>query len=103
MEKYSNDPLSLPNVLRGLFGIAIAIALINDRLSIAAWLLGLGTIGGAIALFVKPRLPYGWEGRAPSGYIEGTPARIVAIIFGLMGIAILFLGADFLEALLTHR
>jgi len=36
------------------------------------------------------RIEYGWEGRAPSGYIIGWPATVLNLIFGLAGLAVVF-------------
>lgn len=38
---------------------------------------------------VTRRIPYGWEGREPSGYITGAPAVVVGMLMGAVGVAML--------------
>jgi hypothetical protein len=38
---------------------------------------------------VTRRIPYGWEGREPSGYITGVPAVMVGMLTGAVGAAML--------------
>lgn len=97
------DPLNWPNALRAVIWIVVVVATINDRFDVAATLIGLHLIAESALQFLNPRIPYGWEGGEPSGYIVGTPARIIALLFGLVGLAILVLGGDFLEALFRPR
>lgn len=37
--------------------------------------------------FLQGRIPYGIEGREPSGYLIGTPARVVSVVAILLGLS----------------
>jgi hypothetical protein len=50
--------------------------------------LGLVMTVGALTQQVKGRIPYGWEGRPPSGYITGWIATVLNLVFALAGLAI---------------
>lgn len=52
---------------------------------------GAGVVMLAVAgrHLVIRRIPYGWEGREPSGYITGVPAIVVGMLMGAVGFAML--------------
>jgi hypothetical protein len=35
------------------------------------------------------RIPYGWEGKEPSGYLTGLPALLVSLLMGALGITMI--------------
>ncbi|MRW92851.1 hypothetical protein GJ699_22895 [Duganella sp. FT80W] len=37
------------------------------------------------------RIPYGWEGKEPSGYLTGLPALLVSLLTGVLGITMIIL------------
>jgi hypothetical protein len=41
---------------------------------------------GAGVKIVMGRIPYGWDGREPSGYITGFPAVLVGLLMAILGI-----------------
>ncbi len=48
---------------------------------------GLGCVIFASALigWKSGRIPYGWQGHEPSGYITGVPAKALFVLCGLVG------------------
>ncbi len=51
--------------------------------------LGVATIGSALGGIVSRRIPYGWEGREPSGHITGGLAVALSLLLGGLGLAML--------------
>jgi len=83
------EPTSLWRIVQ--FGAFVVDVLLFLLVSSAAGMRGAGllTLAGAAIQLVKRRIPYGWEGREPSGYITGTPAVILSLLIGLVGIAMI--------------
>jgi hypothetical protein len=50
---------------------------------------GVCMLGGALIQLREGRIAYGWEGRPPSGHISGWPAKLVSVVFGALGLAVL--------------
>lgn len=50
---------------------------------------GLVMLAGAAVHVVQRRIPYGWEGREPSGYITGVAAVLLGALMGLIGVVAL--------------
>lgn len=55
-------------------------------------------IGAALQL-KDGRISYGWEGHEPSGYIAGTPAKLLSLVMALAGLAMLVWPLFLLELL----
>ena len=74
----------------GFVGLLVIVALFTF-VSSKAGMRGLGvvTLSQATVHLISRRIPYGWEGRQPSGYITGTAAVIVAALLALLGLAML--------------
>lgn len=51
--------------------------------------MGLLTLGHAIGCVVVGKVPYGWEGREPSGYITGFPLILFSVFMGAVALAML--------------
>ena len=83
------DPISWRSALRVAFFICIVILFLNDKPFLAIRLIGLQIIWQSYFQLMNPSIPYGWEGKPPSGYITGTFAKVLAIIFGSLGFALL--------------
>jgi hypothetical protein len=78
-------PSWLPSWWLGAAFVALAYLALGAHAAVRAG--GLLIMLYAYAEFLKARIPYGWEGREPSGYLEGTAAKVVAALFGLVGLA----------------
>lgn len=52
--------------------------------------LGVVMLIGSGAQIAARRIPYGWEGKEPSGYITGFPALLVSLLMGTLGMAMIF-------------
>ncbi|BBL70080.1 hypothetical protein MoryE10_06860 [Methylogaea oryzae] len=50
---------------------------------------GLLMLVGAGVQLATRRIPYGWEGLDPAGYITGVPAVVLSLLMGLAGAAML--------------
>jgi hypothetical protein len=48
---------------------------------------GVLVIAQAYILLSAKRLPYGWEGREPIGYITGPLVQVLAVLLGCLGAA----------------
>lgn len=46
-------------------------------------------LAGATVQAIQRRIPYGWGGREPSGYITGVPAVFLSALMGLVGVVAL--------------
>ena len=51
--------------------------------------MGALTLVGAGVQLATRRIPYGWEGREPSGHITGVPAIVLSLLMGAVGVAML--------------
>ncbi len=49
---------------------------------------GIALIGTSVYWFVQGNIPYGIEGREPSGYFAGAAARLISIASALLGVAL---------------
>jgi len=89
MTTESRDPINRWSIL-GLCGF-VAIVCLFTLVSAVAGMRGLGVIaiGSAVGGIVSRRIPYGWEGRDPSGHITGGVAVALSVLFGCLGIAML--------------
>ena len=87
------DPLTWTNLLRAAVFVCVATLFAYDHLLVAIRLLGLQTLVESIFLFINPRIPYGWVGRPPSGYLSGALAKWLATVFGVLGVILLFFPA----------
>ncbi len=50
---------------------------------------GIMMLAGAVFQLVTRRIPYGWEGLEPSGYITGVPAILLSLFMFAAGLAML--------------
>jgi hypothetical protein len=48
---------------------------------------GVLVIAQAYILLSAKRLPYGWEGREPIGYVTGPLVQVLAVLLGCLGAA----------------
>ena len=51
--------------------------------------MGVVMLAHACTHMVTRSIPYGWEGREPSGYITGIPAVLLGLFMAIIGIAML--------------
>lgn len=51
--------------------------------------MGVLMLAGAGIQLATRRIPYGWEGREPSGHITGVPAVVLSLLLGIVGTAML--------------
>jgi hypothetical protein len=51
--------------------------------------LGILMLVGMCSQLRTRRIPYGWEGREPSGYVTGLPAVLIALLYGAAGVLML--------------
>ncbi len=67
------------------------VVVLFSFVSTKAGMQGMGVLmlAGAGAQLATRRIPYGWEGREPSGHITGVPAVILSLLMGSIGIAML--------------
>ena len=66
-----------------------AVVALFMLVSSKAGMRGLGVsmlIGAGVQAFTR-RIPYGIEGREPSGYITGSAAVLLSLLMGLVGVA----------------
>ena len=61
--------------------------------------MGVAMLVVAAAQLITRRIPYGWEGREPSGYLSGTAAVVVGVLAGILALAMLFKTEFMLEML----
>ena len=89
MTTEAQDPINRWSIL-GFCCFAAVICLFT-LVSPVAGMRGLGivTIGSALGGIVSRRIPYGWEGREPSGQITGGLAVALSLLFGCLGVAML--------------
>jgi hypothetical protein len=69
-------------------GVALVIATFafaGERAGARA--VGLFVIAQAYVLLSARRIPYGWEGQEPSGYITGPLVQVLAVLLGGLGAA----------------
>ena|SRR5688572_20996509 len=88
-------------VLGVVCAIVIAIVWVNVSVVVAVRLWGMAIIGAAVAFLWCGRIPYGWEGCEPSGYITGGLAvflNIVALAVGGTFMVVPEIIADMFEA-----
>ena len=72
--------------IAGLVVFVIVVALFS-LVSLQAGMRGLGvsmTLAAGVQITVR-RIPYGWEGKEPSGYITGFPAVLICLLMGAIG------------------
>ena len=67
-------------VVAGLFMFVSAVA--GTRAA------GVAMLAGAVLQQVRGRIPYGWEGREPSGFLTGGTAKVVNLIMAAIGVAL---------------
>jgi hypothetical protein len=71
-------------------GFAVVVALFMFASSRAGMRgVGILMLAGAAVQVVTRRIPYGWEGRDPSGHISGAPAIVLSVIMAAIGVAML--------------
>ena len=70
------------------FAVVVALFLLVGS---KAGMRGLGFVmlGHAGVQLALRRIPYGWEGREPSGHITGVPAVVLSLVMGSVGVAML--------------
>lgn len=83
------------------FGAFIVVVALFQLVSYKAGMMGVGVmmLAGAVFQLVTRRIPYGWEGAEPSGYITGIPAVLLSLLMCAAGFAML-LQPEFMLALL---
>lgn len=82
-----------------LMAFVIVVALFS-LVSLQAGMRGLGVsmmIAAAVQITAR-RIPYGWEGKEPSGYITGFPAVLISLLMGGFGMMMIML-PDFMLTL----
>lgn len=75
--------------LAGLVVFAILVVALIHRETLGIQLAGLFEICLGLHVVRKQEVPYGWRGRAPSGYIRGIPAIAVGLAVIGLGIYVL--------------
>jgi hypothetical protein len=76
--------------IAGFAAFAVVVALfvfVNSKAGMQG--MGVLTLAGAGVQLATRRIPYGWEGREPSGHITGVPAVVLSLLMGILGIAML--------------
>jgi hypothetical protein len=72
--------------LLSLFAVVVVWQLVSDRAGMRT--LGVTIIGGAVLSQLSGKgVPYGWEGREPSGYITGWGAVAFNCAMGGLGLS----------------
>jgi hypothetical protein len=76
--------------LAGFCAFIVVVALFQ-LVSSKAGMMGVGImmLAGAVFQLVTRRIPYGWEGLEPSGYITGVPAILLSLFMFAAGLAML--------------
>lgn len=86
-----------------LIGIAQFIAVValflfvGPKAGIRA--VGVSVLVWAAASLLTRRIPYGWEGQEPSGYVTGFPAALISLVMFAAGAAMLVVPDFMLEVL----
>lgn len=73
--------------IAGLVVFLVVVALFS-LVSLRAGMRGVGVsmmIASGVQITVR-RIPYGWEGKRPSGYITGVPAVLICLLMGAIGV-----------------
>jgi hypothetical protein len=74
----------------GLVTLVMVVALFSF-VSFQAGMRGLGAsmiIAAGVQITVR-RIPYGWKGKEPSGYITGSSAVLICLLLGAIGMAMI--------------
>ena len=71
----------------GIFAI-VALAFVLFSIETGTRVIGGVMIFGALWQQLKGRIPFGWEGQAPSGYFTGGIAIILNLAMAMFGLAI---------------
>jgi hypothetical protein len=100
MMKFPPKERLSPWRVAGFVAFIVVVALFQ-LVSSRAGMMGVGimVLAGALPQMVTRRIPYGWEGREPSGYITGIPAVLLSLLICAAGLAML-LQPEFMLALL---
>ena len=76
-----------------LWGIAVFAGIVGLFLFVGEKVgiqgMGLVALIAGLIQIAKRRIPYGWEGREPSGYITGIPAVALGALMCIVAIAML--------------
>jgi UPF0716 family protein affecting phage T7 exclusion len=83
------------------FVIVVAVVWITVSPELATRLVGLVTLAHAGVHLFSRKIPYGWSGREPSGYITGGLAVVLAVFLGLIGTLLILMPhvvVDIMEA-----
>lgn len=85
--------------IAGLVVFVIVVALFS-LVSLQAGMRGLGAsmMIAAGAQITERRIPYGWEGKEPSGYITGFPTVLICLLIGAIGL-VMIMRPDFMLTL----
>ena len=73
------------------FGAFVVVVALFQLVSYKAGMMGVGImmLAGGVFQLVTRRIPYGWEGLEPSGYITGVPAVLLSLLMCVAGFAML--------------
>jgi hypothetical protein len=86
----ANEGFSKWEILIFLGSCVVALCFIFGSVRLGTRALGLAVQGHAAAMLLSRRIPYGWTGRMPSGYITGIPAVLLSLLMFSVGTVMLF-------------
>src|SRR5690606_9828838 len=77
--------------LERILGYAVFVALVVVFFAFGpamlARALGIVLVAGGLYSSLQGSIPYGIEGREPSGYLTGIPARLISVLAILLGLS----------------
>ncbi|WP_298581749.1 hypothetical protein [uncultured Luteimonas sp.] len=77
--------------LEMILGYVVFVALVVVSFAFGSIMLaravGIVLVAGGLYSFWQGSIPYGIEGREPSGYLTGVPARLISVVAILLGLS----------------
>jgi hypothetical protein len=73
--------------LAAVFAVVVLFLFVGNRAGMRG--LGVLTIAHAVVTLLDKRLPYGWEGQEPSGYLTGGIVKVYAVALAALGLTLL--------------
>lgn len=99
--RVDSDPLSWPNLWRGLVAFVVFLLFVFEHPHAALRIIGLEMLFEAFKRFLDPRFPVSFNGKEVA-CVKGWSARLIALIFGILGCTLIF-NPEFAELMFQSR